>query len=550
MKIKRLTDVKSIVFPYQKRKLLAVIFVLTLIPICYFFVYISGGAKYVYAHAMYIPIVIAGVALGLKWGVFSALLGGVLLGPFMPLDTVTNERQYLLNWLFRLLMFVIIAILSGKASDLLKKKTEVIKDLYSKNQFTQIPNINYLSEITNNYEQTTYSAMTILINNYENIIDLLGMDVFFEVLKQVYKNLIEGLEKDSIIIQSERNRFWVCKKQTTLELDIAKIKKVLNKPSYINNVSLYVEYSIGGSSINDCNLIVHPEAYRASDLAARYAQKNNLASAIYNDKLLAKRGDFELITLFSKALKDGETELVYQPKIDLKTNKPIGLEALIRWYHPIKGLIMPDYFIPLIEETQLINVLTEWVLDTAIVKCQEFKKENIDVHISINISAKNLFDKTFYDTVMSKIAESKINSTAIELEVTESVLINNIEESKLLLRKFLESNVAVSIDDFGKGYSSLSYLHELPIKIIKLDKHFIREFNKDSKVKEIVASIIRLSHSLGYKVVAEGIEDYESVEMLKELDCDYGQGYYFAKPMKSSDVIEWYRNALKEKIHV
>jgi EAL domain-containing protein (putative c-di-GMP-specific phosphodiesterase class I) len=187
--------------------------------------------------------------------------------------------------------------------------------------------------------------------------------------------------------------------------------------------------------------------------------------------------------------------------------KPYGLEALIRWHHPEKGLIMPDSFIPLVEETKLIHLLTDWVLTNTLYKIKAFRALGIEVPISINVSAKNLYDPFFFERVMKNINSSGVDKKLIKFEITESVLMINPEESKNVL--------------------------------------FMQKILINSQVRQIVKSAIQLSKDLGYKVVAEGVETAEVLDVLKEFNCDYAQGYYFAKPIASEEIEDWYRKALQ-----
>ena len=286
------------------------------------------------------------------------------------------------------------------------------------------------------------------------------------------------------------------------------------------------------------------ENFQYSDMAARYAQKNNLRYYVFNEALLKNLGDFELVSSFTKAVEEGQLKLVYQPKFDIETRLPIGLEALIRWHHPKKGLIMPDQFIPLIEETQLIHLLTKFVITEAVKKIEEFNKEGLNIVISVNVSGKNLYDDTFFDKVMKLVNESNIKPNQLEIEITESVLMTNPEVSTILLNKFCENGFNLSLDDFGKGYSSLAYLGQFNISYLKIDKFFTQSIHKSNKMLNIVKSIIAMAHTIGAKVIAEGVEDEEILNLALKLGCEFAQGFYFARPINDEDIIEWYKQSI------
>ncbi len=219
--------------------------------------------------------------------------------------------------------------------------------------------------------------------------------------------------------------------------------------------------------------------------------------------------------------------------------KPYGFESLMRWKHPEKGLIPPDVFISLVEETKLIHQLMDWVLFETLKKIKAMMALGHEYPFSINISGKNLYDPQFFERTMKIIEDSNVPSHLIEFELTESTLMINPEESKKTLKRFVDFGIKISLDDFGSGYSSLAYLAQFPIHYIKIDRFFIQNIMKDQAMSEIVKSTITLSKTLGYKVVVEGVESKDVVELLKEYTCEYAQGYYFAKPMLSSDISDW-----------
>ena len=542
MKKSKFDEIFKFVIKYYK--IISVVLILLMLPLIYLIVYKTGGIKYVYSHSMYIPILLAGIIIGPKFGVFIALSAGILLGPLMPIDTITNEPQLFINWMYRLIVFVVIGFISGDAFLKIKQSRQKIDELMSFNQETQIPNTNYLKRIPSLLKNEEYSLMTILINNHNNIIDVLGTGVYHSLLNQIYLELHKSLKDRSIIIQSDSNKLWVMKPFLDLTNDAKYVLNLLNKQWVVNDIPLYVDFSIGATLINHAYDLMNLSTFEFSDNSARYAQLNNISYMIHDDAKLRKKSDYALLATFKHALETNQTFLAYQPKIDLKTMKPYGLEALIRWHHPEKGLIMPDSFIPLVEETKLIHLLTDWVLTNTLKKIQEFTASGLEVPISINVSAKNLYDPFFFDRVMKNVNNSGVDKNLIKFEITESVLMINPDESKLVLDKLVENGIQIELDDFGSGYSSLAYLTQFPISTIKIDRFFMQKILTNTQVKQIVKSAIQLSKDLGYKVVAEGVEKMEVVELLKEFGCDYAQGYYFAKPISSDDISNWYVKAL------
>ena len=232
------------------------------------------------------------------------------------------------------------------------------------------------------------------------------------------------------------------------------------------------------------------------------------------------------------ALKNKQLTLHYQPQIELKTGNLIGFEALIRWNHPELGLVSPLDFVPLAEASGLIVPIGEWVLYTA---CKQMKKIQeqwqLPLRMAVNISPRQFLHPSLVQTVAEVLYRTKLKPGSLELEITESMVMGNVEQSIGKMNEFNKMGVELAIDDFGTGYSSLEYLKKFPISKLKIDQSFVRELGVDANDTAIVNSVIALSKSMGLEVIAEGIETIEQLDLLKEEGCDQGQGYLFSKPL-------------------
>ncbi|RUO23926.1 hypothetical protein CWE09_12315 [Aliidiomarina minuta] len=246
-----------------------------------------------------------------------------------------------------------------------------------------------------------------------------------------------------------------------------------------------------------------------------------------------------LMTELKQSLHNNELELYFQPQVDLKTNKVIGLEALARWTHPEFGFVPPDEFIPIAERTGQIRALTSWVIKSALAFNSQLRSANIDINMSVNVSAEDLNDTSFPGQVAIMLEESQVLAQNLTLEVTETAAMRNPEVAVNALTALSKLGVRISIDDFGSGYSSLTYLRRLPAHEVKIDRSFVLEAHQSSDAETIIRTIINMSHELGFKVVGEGVENQAMVALLKTRGCDYGQGYYFARPLPENQVVDW-----------
>lgn len=280
------------------------------------------------------------------------------------------------------------------------------------------------------------------------------------------------------------------------------------------------------------------------DLQRKQA-KNELPFALFSDgEDEAHKRRFALLSDMQAALAaDDQLSLHFQPRIDLALGQCIGAEALLRWTHPLMGVVPPAEFIPIIEQTGLARPLTEWVLDTALAHICQWEAEGRALTVSINISARNLDEDDFAERVLARVDAAGIRRDALELEVTEGVLIGNGQRALAQLDTLKAAGIRIAVDDFGTGYSSLAYLKHIPAHCVKIDRAFIKDLEATGPDIQLVTSMVAMLHGLGFRIVAEGIETAKTYEILRIIGCDEAQGYFMAKPLAPDAFLHWLNNA-------
>ena len=301
------------------------------------------------------------------------------------------------------------------------------------------------------------------------------------------------------------------------------------------------DYHQASDLIRDADIAM----YRAKDEGkSRYTFFN----AVMHTQAL-KRLDLE--TALCKALEQEEFAVYYQPIVNLQDRQLAGLEALVRWQHPTRGLISPADFIPIAEETGLIVQLDQWVLHQACYQMAQWQHRfpnQFPFRVNVNLSAKDLRDRSLHRTVESILSDTGISGDLVTLELTESMLVEEIPQTIDLLEELAGKRVHISIDDFGTGYSSLSYLHQLPVNSLKIDRSFVSQIRPGNRNSKVVNIIVALSRQLGLKVVAEGIETDEQLRWLQSLGCDYGQGYLFSKPLEAKEIEKYFLSSSTQPV--
>jgi diguanylate cyclase (GGDEF)-like protein/PAS domain S-box-containing protein len=390
------------------------------------------------------------------------------------------------------------------------------------------------------------SAMFLDLDDFKVVNDSFGHATGDALLKAVGKRLISCLRAGDTVARLGGDEFAILLEETT---DIAPVEvaqrmmRSFEAPFRIEDKEINIRASLGIAFANGKEGdAASEELLRNADVAMYVAKSQGKGRCEVYQPTTHKMvmGQLELKSDLQRALAKGEFILHYQPLITLETERISGLEALVRWEHPTRGTIPPADFIPLAEESGLIIPLGQWVLQTA---CEEAQRlhgkypQEPQLTMSVNLSARQLQSPEIVATVRDALRESGLNPSSLTLEVTESAMMRNIELSILRLQELRALNVRIAIDDFGAGYSSLGYIRQFPVDILKVDKTFIDRIDEGDEEMALAAAIIEMAKVLNLSPVAEGVERIEQFERLVELGCDFAQGYYFAKPA-SKEVVE------------
>lgn len=542
----------------KKNPLIIILLIAAFIFLITFIVYITGGTRFSYLHLMYLPIILAAYYYRVKGGVASAILGGLLLGPFMPINTSTMAMQSIENWSFRMFFLILVGIFSGSLFSSLDSQLQKINKIAYYDSDTSLPNKTKLNNdledrISSGSSSTKFHFIILSINNFIDIYKLIGFTNFSDYINKLLVYIKKFADFEEIYYITE-NKYGI----------IIGEKEVEDFNEFLNDFISYLEQPLDFNSIsifNDITLGItsYPEQSKIADelmdqafIALEKANQKKSQYWIYNkNQTDFKNDNINLLADINQSIKNNDFCLYYQPKINLKKNKVETFEALIRWNHPRRGHISPAEFIPLVEKSSLIEGLTDWVINSSLEDIKKFNDsefKSVKYNIAVNIAARNLQNPDFAESLISKLESRQIEPQYLSLEITETDLILDIEKNIQKLQKLKNKGIQIYLDDFGKGYSSLRYLKELPVDYLKIDRYFIKNISEKNSAQDIIHSIIEMAHSLDLKVVAEGIETKEQLEFLKRLDCDYAQGYYFARPAKKEKIIRWLQQREKSNL--
>ncbi|MEA2126391.1 MAG: diguanylate cyclase [Solirubrobacteraceae bacterium] len=387
--------------------------------------------------------------------------------------------------------------------------------------------------------RASFAMLIVDLDHFKELNDTLGHHAGDALLCDLGRRLLDELPDGGTLARLGGDEFGLvlspCDEGAAIAI-AARLRRALVDPFDIHGLSLSVSASVGIAMFpahgNDTvGLMQH------ADIAMYEAKAAQSGHAVYEGtRNKHSRENLTLVSAFPNAVETGQLELHYQPKADMRTKHIVGVEALVRWRHPVRELIPPDVFVPLLDRAGLGRHLTRWVVETALAACARWRAAGDDLHVAVNATIADLLDASLPAEIAASLDRHGIPAGALVIEVTETSVLHDPGRVQATLTGLRALGVGVALDDFGTGYSSLTHLKAMPVTEVKIDRSFVENMGDDAADAAIVGSTIGLAHGLGLRVVAEGIEDEATWEHLADLGCELGQGYHYSRPLPEAHV--------------
>ncbi|WJQ82726.1 bifunctional diguanylate cyclase/phosphodiesterase [Brevibacillus brevis] len=436
-----------------------------------------------------------------------------------------------------------------------KQYEETIHHLAYHDALTDLPNRRmYVQQLTKEMMQakrfqSNLAVLFLDLDRFKDVNDSFGHDVGDMLLIEAAKRLQACLKPGDVVARLGGDEFTIMQNQlqdrseaTALAEQIMyQLQRPFELEGHISNISCSIGialYPQDGDNPEDL--------LKRADMALYTVKSRGKNGYDFFDPTMETKS-LERILMeneMRKAIEQEQFQIYYQPKIDIATSAMTGMEALVRWVHPELGIIPPNRFIPIAEETGMILALGEWILKQACKQNKNWHDQGYTLKVSVNLSARQIYQKDLVEMIKDILQETKLSPHWLELEITEGIFVK-MEEATEVLQQIRDIGIQISIDDFGTGYSSFSYIKSLPVDTIKIDASFIRDIHHNQESQAIVKAIVTIAQSLNMNVIAEGIELHDQVAALKENGCDHGQGYLFSKPLPTDDFDQLLRQELQ-----
>jgi cyclic di-GMP phosphodiesterase Gmr len=434
--------------------------------------------------------------------------------------------------------------------------TDVTEEQQAKARLVELANNDVLTGLPNRHsiEATINEALSATdaspfglifldLDNFKNVNDHYGHMTGDVLIKLVAVAIGEVVGQADVVARLGGDEFLIKVSSGHRHEVEAVAQRILDRmasPFSLTRAEVHTGCSLGIAMYPEHGMSLE-ELVRSADTAMYVAKEEGRQTfRVFTPEMNNKVRDFMwLDTNMRRAFEENQFELYYQPKVSLATGRIESVEALVRWNHPERGVVSPAAFIPFAEESGLIVPLGKWVMNAAAKQAGAWKKQDLDIRVAINLSARQLRSPSIIEDFTHAILSNDASPSLVDLELTESCLVEDEKLAHRLIRMFRELGAQVHLDDFGTGYSSLSQLARLPLDVLKLDGSFIQSIHTDAKAQALVRSMVAVGHELNLRIVAECVETEEQAEFLRKIGVDYAQGYLFGKPMRASDFQAW-----------
>ncbi len=417
-------------------------------------------------------------------------------------------------------------------------------------ELTGLTHLNLLNEILAEYilnnacsnmaGEDKFALAYLDINQFSYMNETYGYRICDEVIKCVSEYLNSKVQKPNYVFRITSDKFVILFTAIASEDVLYEgISDIINEGCKVKIFEhmFYVTMSVGVAFYPEHGVDI-ATLIKKAEVANYFSKKAEIDINIYSDELQKNIVDqIQMINRLQKGIEKEEFTLFYQPEYNLYTNEIIGAEALVRWPQPLSGFISPDIFIPIAERSKQIYMLERWIVNKALQQKEQWEQEGFGhIELSINLSSKTLESESNFQKIEEIIASHNINYSQVVFEITETVILSQVNVAIERLNRLRSYGIKIALDDFGTGYSSLTHIMKLPIDIIKIDRSFIKSIPYGNEETAITHNMISLAHDLNYRVVAEGIETQEQLDYLKEISCERGQGFLLCKPITSEQL--------------
>lgn len=458
------------------------------------------------------------------------------------------QRMYAALAVGLLTLYVTLGAISASVTGRLRREASQNAYLAMHDPLTGLPNRALFADRAATgaqHARRTFSGFALVVvdlDKFKEVNDSFGHASGDAVIATVAARLRRALREIDTVARLGGDEFGLLLPGVTTAdeviLTLSRVRDLLEEDLMVEGTSLRSEASMGVALYPDHGTEV-TELLKRADVAMYLAKTSRRGVVVHSSAGTETPSRLSLVSELRHALDSDELVLDYQPKFDVRGGAVRSLEALVRWQHPTRGLLYPDDFVPVAEESWLITPLTQWVLSAALRQLAHWRQTSPDLQVAVNVSGRNLAEPEFAHMVLAAAADHDVPPEALHLELTETALITDSPVASEVLQRLCAAGVRLSLDDFGRGYTSLAYLRRLPLSELKIDKAFVMEMDDNPEDAAIVHSVIELGHSLGLEVTAEGVETAAALATLDGFGCDTAQGYFLSRPLASSCVQGW-----------